>query len=88
MAAFHCTHDQLRCLGRSTATFPISNWHGHISLLLTKNMVAARTVLRRSDLETSVEVDSKEIVDNFEELINRLRELVDLAGGKSEVAPT
>lgn len=50
-------------------------------------LAAERTVLRRS-LETSVEVDSEETVDNFEESLNRMREALDLAGGKSEVAPT
>ena len=47
--------------------------------------LAERTFLRRS-LETSVEVDSEESLEGIEELLNRMRELVDLAEGKSEVA--
>lgn len=45
--------------------------------------IAERTFLRRS-LETSVEVDSEETLEGIEELLNRMRELVDLAEGKSE----
>lgn len=54
----------------------------HISLLLIV-WLAERTFLRCSH-ETSVQVGSDVVVDDVNDSLKRMRELVDIAGGKSE----
>ncbi|KAG0625306.1 hypothetical protein M758_2G044000 [Ceratodon purpureus] len=81
-AALRDSVKSLQC-SRASSSFSSCIRRHRQSGLFPPRRIAERIVLRRS-VENSVEVDSEEIVDSFDESLVRMRELVDLAGGTSK----